>query len=90
VLNILTYRGLIEFVVQDGWPLCDFQEDIYGPKSHWSLEEDVQAFESGGSHVHVMSLIGLVASVGYSLERVWFHLSLDMDGIVVTHMEIIG
>jgi hypothetical protein len=44
----------------------------------------------GRSHGHVMSLIGLVASVGYSLERVWFHLSLDMDGIVVTHMEIIG
>jgi hypothetical protein len=37
-----------------------------------------------------MSLIGLVASVEYSLEREWFHLSLDMVGIVVTHMEIIG
>jgi hypothetical protein len=39
----------------------------------------------GRSHGHVMSLIGLVASVEYSLERVW-----DMDGIVVTHIEIIG
>jgi hypothetical protein len=47
VLDILTYRGLVEFVVQDGWPLCDFQEDIYSPKSHWPSEEDVQAFESG-------------------------------------------
>jgi hypothetical protein len=44
----------------------------------------------GRSHGHVMSLIGLVASVEYSLKRVWFHMSLDMDGIVVTHMEIIG
>jgi hypothetical protein len=44
----------------------------------------------GRSHGHVMSLIGLIASVEYSLERVWFHLSLDVDGIVVTHMEIIG
>jgi hypothetical protein len=47
VLNILTHRGLIKFVVQDGWSLCDFQEDIYGSKSHWPSEEDVQAFESG-------------------------------------------
>jgi hypothetical protein len=44
--------------------LCDFREDIYGPKSHWPSKEEVQAFESGKSHNHVMSLIGLVASVG--------------------------
>jgi hypothetical protein len=44
----------------------------------------------GRSHGHVMSLIGLVASVEYSLEREWFHLSLDMVGFVVTRTEIIG
>jgi hypothetical protein len=37
-----------------------------------------------------MGLIGLVASVEYSLEREWFHLSLDMVGFVVTRMQIIG
>jgi hypothetical protein len=44
----------------------------------------------GRSHGHVMSLVGLVASVEYSLEREWFHLSLDMVGFVVTRVEIIG
>ncbi|CAO2043780.1 unnamed protein product, partial [Urochloa humidicola] len=31
----------------DGWPLCDFQEYIYGPKSRWPTEEKIQAFETG-------------------------------------------
>ena len=44
----------------------------------------------GKSHGLVMSRIDLVASVGYSLKRVWFLLSLAMDGIVATPMETIG
>ena len=38
----------ISFFMQDGWPLCDFQEYIYGPKSHWYYtEEQIKEFESG-------------------------------------------
>ena len=38
----------IPFFMQDGWPLCDFQEYIYDPKSHWYYtEEQVKEFESG-------------------------------------------
>ncbi|KAG2563758.1 hypothetical protein PVAP13_8KG367902, partial [Panicum virgatum] len=31
----------------DGWPTCDFNEYIYGPRSHWPTEEEVRDFESG-------------------------------------------
>ncbi|PUZ39834.1 hypothetical protein GQ55_9G374100 [Panicum hallii var. hallii] len=31
----------------DGWPLCDFNEYIYGPRSHWLMEEEVREFENG-------------------------------------------
>nr|TKW39043.1 hypothetical protein SEVIR_1G153900v2 [Setaria viridis] len=31
----------------DGWPLCDFNEYIYGPKVMWPTEEQVWEFESG-------------------------------------------
>ncbi|KAG2598158.1 hypothetical protein PVAP13_5KG218898 [Panicum virgatum] len=31
----------------DAWPACDFNEYIYGPKSHWPTEEEVREFESG-------------------------------------------
>ncbi|RCV37196.1 hypothetical protein SETIT_8G043500v2 [Setaria italica] len=31
----------------DGWPLCDFNEYIYGPKPMWPTEEQVREFESG-------------------------------------------
>jgi len=34
-------------VMQDGWPACDFNEYIYGPRSHWPTEEEVREFESG-------------------------------------------
>ena len=34
-------------VMQDGWPACDFNEYIYGPRSHWPTEEEVRDFESG-------------------------------------------
>jgi hypothetical protein len=34
-------------VMQDGWPLCDFNEYIYGPRSHWLMEEEVREFENG-------------------------------------------
>jgi len=34
--------------MQDGWPLCDFQEYIYGPKINWYYtEEQIKEFESG-------------------------------------------
>ncbi|XP_039811858.1 uncharacterized protein LOC120674805 [Panicum virgatum] len=32
---------------RDGWPACDFNEYIYGPRSHWLIEEEVREFESG-------------------------------------------
>ncbi|KAF8703720.1 hypothetical protein HU200_031804 [Digitaria exilis] len=32
--------------IRDGFPLCDFQEYIYGPKSHWPTQEQIDAFES--------------------------------------------
>nr|TKW14172.1 hypothetical protein SEVIR_5G150000v2 [Setaria viridis] len=31
----------------DGWPLCDFNEYIYGPKPMWPTEEQVREFEAG-------------------------------------------
>lgn len=31
----------------DGWPLCDFQEYIYGPKSLWPSMEEVEEFNAG-------------------------------------------
>ncbi|RCV18368.1 hypothetical protein SETIT_3G295500v2 [Setaria italica] len=31
----------------DGWSLCDFNENIYGPKAMWPTEEQVREFESG-------------------------------------------
>ncbi|RCV06566.1 hypothetical protein SETIT_1G173000v2 [Setaria italica] len=31
----------------DGWPLCDFNEYIYGPKLMWPTEEQVREFKSG-------------------------------------------
>ncbi|KAF8714888.1 hypothetical protein HU200_027424 [Digitaria exilis] len=31
----------------DGWPMCDHQEYIYGPKSHWPTQEQIDSFESG-------------------------------------------
>ncbi|KAG2606704.1 hypothetical protein PVAP13_4NG211963, partial [Panicum virgatum] len=33
--------------MQDEWPACDFNEYIYGPRSHWPTEEEVREFESG-------------------------------------------
>ena len=34
--------------MQDGWPLCDFQEYIYDPKINWYYtEEQIKEFESG-------------------------------------------
>ncbi|CAN6309311.1 unnamed protein product, partial [Urochloa humidicola] len=36
-----------KLTTHDGWPLCDFQEYIYGPKSRWPTEEKIQAFETG-------------------------------------------
>uniref|UniRef100_K3XXZ8 GRF-type domain-containing protein n=1 Tax=Setaria italica TaxID=4555 RepID=K3XXZ8_SETIT len=30
----------------DGWPLCDFNEYIYGPMVMWPTEEEVREFES--------------------------------------------
>uniref|UniRef100_K4A197 GRF-type domain-containing protein n=1 Tax=Setaria italica TaxID=4555 RepID=K4A197_SETIT len=30
----------------DGWPLCDFNEYIYGPMAMWPTEEEVREFES--------------------------------------------
>ncbi|RCV39268.1 hypothetical protein SETIT_8G209700v2 [Setaria italica] len=32
---------------RDGWPLCDFNEYIYGPMAMWPTEEEVREFESG-------------------------------------------
>ena len=38
----------IPFFMQDGWPLCDFQEYIYSPKINWYYtEEQIKEFESG-------------------------------------------
>ena len=34
-------------VMQDGWPACEFNEYIYGHRSHWPTEEEVREFESG-------------------------------------------
>ncbi|RCV10327.1 hypothetical protein SETIT_2G103500v2 [Setaria italica] len=39
------FRCLLK--THDGWPLCDFNEYIYGPKAMWPTEEQVQDFESG-------------------------------------------
>ena len=33
-------------VMQDGWPARDFNEYIYGSRSHWPTEEEVREFES--------------------------------------------
>jgi hypothetical protein len=89
VVDILTYRGLIEFVVQAGWPYVIFRMTYTVQSLIGCHKKTCKHSRVGRRYGHVMSLIGLVASVGYSLERVWFHLSLDMDDIAVTHMEII-
>ena len=49
---------LMLFVMQDGWPSCDFNEYIYGPRSHWPTEEEV-----GRNHGHVQILLVFDASV---------------------------
>ncbi|KAG2565784.1 uncharacterized protein LOC120681073 [Panicum virgatum] len=32
---------------RDGWSACEFNEYIYGPRSHWPTEKEVREFESG-------------------------------------------
>lgn len=32
---------------QDGWQICDFQEYVYGPKSHWPTEAEIEEYNSG-------------------------------------------
>jgi len=39
--------SFIFLVLQDGWPRCDFQEYMYGPKSDWPTQEKIQTFETG-------------------------------------------
>ena len=51
-------------VMQDGWPACDFNEYIYGPRSHWPTEEEViENLRVGRSHGHVQLLLVFDASV---------------------------
>ena len=75
----------IPFFMQDGWPLCDFQEYIYVPKTHWYYtEEQIKEFESGKEKWPCGGLQDLVANVAFWLEGVSFQRSWATVGIVAT------
>ena len=33
--------------LQDGGQICDFQEYVYGPKSHWPTDAQIEEYNSG-------------------------------------------
>ena len=47
-------------VMQDGWPACDFNEYIYGPRSHWPTEEEVREFVLSTNYCTSLRVICLV------------------------------
>uniref|UniRef100_A0A0D9VXB8 Zinc finger GRF-type domain-containing protein n=1 Tax=Leersia perrieri TaxID=77586 RepID=A0A0D9VXB8_9ORYZ len=54
----------------DEWPMCDFQEYIYGPKSFWPTDKEVRLFKTGKTHwpcerrPHPRCKCGILATVG--------------------------
>ena len=43
ILNLI----LTSACSSDGWPMCNFQEYIYGPKSHWPEDEELLEIKAG-------------------------------------------
>ncbi|KAF8671276.1 hypothetical protein HU200_049985 [Digitaria exilis] len=67
--------------MMDGWPVCQFNEYVQGPRSVWPSDEEVRAYEAGQAQCRVRSILKRDASVVFWPSVVWFPQSLVMDGI---------
>ncbi|KAF8675232.1 hypothetical protein HU200_047902 [Digitaria exilis] len=66
---------------RDGWPVCQFNEYVQGPRSVWPSDEKVRAYEAGQAPWPCTKYPEKRCKCGIWPSVVWFPQSLVMDGI---------